>query len=781
MMFERLRRNAASGGLQFDPSSLLGLANVSPNLIAIAVDGTFVFANPAADGFLCAGRSGELLGRQALDWIHPEDRARAGEMIEEVGATGQAPVWSGIRLVSSDGRVLTLDVSATPVEFGGRRGLIFNGRDDSETRRAHAALVESERRYQSLAAAAPVSIFRLDAYGNCVYLNRRWSEVTGIPIEEAIGRSWLELVVAPGKELARKVWAKITSAPAEYRAEHEIGHRDGSSVHALTQVVPETDADGRVVGYVGTSTDLSELKRAQHALARSEERLRLALQAASLVIWEADLNSSRIEWSEGAASVLGLPDGALPSDLNAAWALIRPDYMTFRDGSARESLESGEPFEVEARLPIKGIPPRWVLARGQAHIDASRNSRRIVGVVADVTARRQIAEERAVLEQKLVEAQRLESLGLLAGGVAHDFNNLLVGILGNAELALARLGGDAPARALVEGIREAGLRAAELAHQILAYSGNQPTMRQRVDLAALARDTLLLLRTSLPPHARLSVEAPDRPAWVAGDPTQLRQVLMNLLLNAGEALPKSGGEVRVRIEHLSEAAAEESSPAEWVVLDVADSGVGMDAQTRARIFDPFFTTRTSGRGLGLAVVHGLVRGHGGTIEVESEAGVGTRMRVRLPAAMPEAEAARVAGEAPSEREAEDGARVLVVDDERAVREVVRLTLELAGHRVLLAANAAEAHALLETHAGAIDAIVLDLTLGTESSEQVLSEIRARSADVPVLVTSGYPEEDAIGRLAGLGISAFVQKPFTPARLTAAVSRALAERTRTRSD
>ncbi|MEX2205136.1 MAG: PAS domain S-box protein [Myxococcota bacterium] len=779
-MFERLRRNAASGGLQFDPSSLLGLANVSPNLVAIAVDGTLVFANPAAEGFLCAARRGGLLGRQALDCIHRDDRPQALEMIERVRETGQAPVWTGLRLIGEDGRPLLLDVSATPVAFGGQPALILVGRDDSEAQRAHAALIASEHRYQSLAAAAPVAIYRLDAQGKCVYLNRRWSEMTGIPTEEALGLRWVDLVADELQAFANEVWRQIVAGPGEYRAEHDIHQRGGSTISVLTHVVAETDAAGSVVGWVGTMTDLTDLKEAEAALARSEERLRLALQGASLVTWEADLDAGRIVWSEGAASVLGLPEGSLPSDLGAAWALIRPDYMTFRSGSARESLESGEPFEVEAQLPFKGIPPRWVLARGQARVDASRNARLIVGVVADVTARRQIADERALLEQKLVEAQRLESLGLLAGGVAHDFNNLLVGILGNAELALGRLTTDAPARALVEGIREAGLRAAELAHQILAYSGREPTTRQRVDLAELARDTLGLLRSTLPLQARLDVEAPERPAFVAGDPTQLRQVLMNLLLNAGESLPDGGGDVRVRIERVAASATDASAPREWIALDVVDSGVGMDAQTRARIFDPFYTTRASGRGLGLAVVHGIVRGHGGTIEVESEPGHGTRMRVRLPAADDAAEAPRHAAAPAGETEAVESARVLVVDDERAVREVVRLTLEVAGHRVLLAANAAEARALLESHGDAIDAIVLDLTLGPESSEHVLAAIRARSSDVPVLVTSGYPEEEAIARLAALGVSAFVQKPFTPARLQAAVARALAERRRSKS-
>ena len=778
-MFERLRRRPAIGGLQFDSASLLGLATVSPNLVAIAVDGTLVFANPAAEAFLCSGARGVLAGRPVLDLIHADDRAGARELLARIRETGQAPVWTGVRLITADGRPLELEVSATPVEFGGERAVMIVGRDDREVRRAVAALKESERRYQSLAAAAPVAIYRLDAAGTCVYLNRRFTELTGIPTEEAIGRSWLDLVSDKSKTFAHEAWRRIVAGPGEVRAETKVRHRDGSTLQVLTQVVAETDADGQVIGWVGTLTDLTDLKVVELALARSEERLRFALQAASMVSWEADLDAGRVDWSEGAATVLGLPDGALPSEIDRALSLIGPEAVTFRSGSARESLEHGEPFEIEVRFAAEDAAPHWILVRGQARAMGSRGERRIVGVIADVTARREIEAERAALEQKLVESQRLESLGLLAGGVAHDFNNLLVGILGNAELALSRLTRDAPARALVEGIRDAGVRAAELAHQILAYSGRGPMARQPVDLAELARDSLGLLHASLPPNARVSVEAPDRLPFVEGDPTQLRQVLMNLLLNAGESLPKDGGEVRVRLEHLALPTTDDSAPMDWLVLDVVDTGVGMDALTRARIFDPFYTTRASGRGLGLAVVHGIVRAHGGSIEVESDPGRGTRMRVLLPAvaAVAAARAVPVASNVIAEVES---ALVLVVDDERAVREVMRLVLESAGHRVLLAANAAEARAEVEAHGCAIGAIVLDLTLGPETSEDVLAEIRARSADVPVLVMSGYPEAEAMARLASLGVSAFVQKPFTPTRLTAGVARALSER-RTQSD
>jgi PAS domain S-box-containing protein len=604
-------------------------------------------------------------------------------------------------------------------------------------------------------------------------LNERWSELLGIPVEEALGRSWVELVSDEGKPLAAEVWRRIVAGPGEYRAEHQLRRRAGDILHVLSQVAPERDARGVVVGWVGTLTDLTDLKHAEFALADSEERLRVALEAAGMASWDADLESARIQWSPNAGSVLGMPDAELPRTGQEGWRLIQPGEVVHRMGNARESLERREPFEIELRVARDGEEPRWILVRGQGRAADSNRGRRVVGVVADVTARHRLAAEREALENERRESQRLESLGLLAGGVAHDFNNLLVGILGNAELALTRLAEEAPVRPLIEELRAAAARAADLAHQILAYSGRGALQSGPVDVAELARDTLALLRPSLPPTARLHLECPTEPQPVAGDVTQLQQVLMNLVTNGCESLDERGGDVTIRISRRSESEPE-GTASDWIALEVADTGCGMDPQTRARIFDPFFTTRTTGRGLGLAVVHGIVRAHGGSIDVDSALGEGTRMRLRLPASRAP-RAKEVLSSVPGVAPVVASALVLVVDDERAVRGVARLALEAAGHRVLVAANGEEASALLKEHAAEIGAIVLDLTLGRESSESVLTEIRARASDVPVLVTSGYPQEEAIARLSALGVCAFVQKPFTPAQLVESIGCALAGR------
>ncbi len=777
-MFERLRRRSGSSGLSFSLASLEGVAENSPNLLGISCDGVVVFFNATARRLLGASHPSALVGRDVLDVFHPSERARIAPLLARVSETGVALTWTVVRLVDLEGHDFDLEVTAARIEYQGRGALLLVGRNLHDVRRVHDALQASERRYETLAAVAPVAIYRLDLRGHIVYVNQRWLEITGIPRDEAIGRSWLDLVSDRGKAHADEIWRAIVSGEGEYRGEHELIQRGGATLQILTHVAPEKDASGRAAGWIGTLVDVTAIKAAERALADSEEHLRVAFDAAKMASWEVDLESGRVSWSPNAAQVLDAAPHLLALTAPELWSAIRPSEVSFREGSARESLARGEPFQVEARFQRGGGTPRWMLVRGQARPAAGGRGRRVIGVVADVTAQRQLAEERARLEEKLLEAQRLESLGLLAGGIAHDFNNLLVGILGNAELALARIPEASPARVLVEDVREASVRAAELAHQILAYSGREPVSRGPVDLAKLGREVLGPLRASLRADARLELEAPPRAVHALGDETQLRQVLMNLVTNACQSLPESGGSVRVRLLPAQLASHRDDPTPDWIVLEVADDGCGMSAQTRARVFDPFFTTRPTGRGLGLAVVHGIVRGHGGTIEIESEPGAGTCVRVQLPAC---GEPSLRSDPPPRPRSERDfrGALVGFVDDERAVREVARIALESAGFRVCLASNATETRALLAEHGAELALVVLDLSLGLDSSETVLAGIRARAPHVPVLVTSGYPEEEAIGRLAKLGVSGFVQKPFTPSKLVAGIESALDEARATR--
>ena len=729
------------------------------------VAGQLVYVSPSIERVLGYGQEEWLreLAPRAAQLTHPDDLPRAVALFRN----GEFPPVIELlqRVRHRDGEYRWLHTLGRRTESAaGEARVVMVSRDVTEEQRALEELRQSEARFQSLARAAPVGIFRIDHKGRHIYLNERWSELTGIPIADALANPGARPLHRDddGKILEISRRARLEGKPL--RVEQRIIRPDGELRWVLTQAVPEYDADGAFAGWLGTLTDLTEKKASDAALEVSEERLRLALEASDMCTWEWNAPQGHVSWSQNAARVFGLPDGeSMPTTTEEVSALVHPDDLESGRELAYQSIARGEPFELEFRLaPRPGAPERWILMRGHG---APQLDGRAIGVVANVSGRHRAEQERGELEARLREAKHLESLGLLAGGVAHDFNNLLVGILGNADLALDRSGRDALLREHLEEIQRSGDRAAALVRQILAFAGRERVVRERIDLRAVVDDTIDSLRRVLPPRTKLDWNPPRSPIWLDADGTQLRQVLMNLIVNASEAMPAGGG--RVGVSLLRPEAAPGEPPA--VAIEVADTGQGIEAGALPQIFAPFFTTKGAGRGLGLAVAHGIVRAHGGSLQIESVVGCGTRIRVLLPSG--DRSAPGLPGSAELERPDPPPGQgtVLVVDDERGVREVARRALEASGYSVLVAANRAEAVAQVRAHGGEIGAIVLDLTLGAESGESVLAALREIARSTPVLAISGYAPDDTLRRLDALGIAGFVQKPFTAAALATQIA------------
>ena len=415
--------------------------------------------------------------------------------------------------------------------------------------------------------------------------------------------------------------------------------------------------------------------------------------------------------------------------------------------------------------------------------DATGGTVGAVVVFRDVTRDEEAEAERRRIERRIREAQKLESLGMLAGGVAHDFNNLLVAILGNASLARADLPEDSPARESLEQIETASRRAADLARQMLAYSGRGRFDVQAVDVNAVVGEVADLLRASIPKGARIELElAPGLPA-IEADATQLRQVVMNLVINAGEAIGDADGRIVVRTllvdadeAYLAETVLDDELPAgRYLGLEVADTGTGMDPATRGRIFDPFFSTKFTGRGLGLAAVLGIVRGHQGAIQVYSEPDGGSRFRVLLPIRGEAEPSPPPAPAASTRRDWKARGTVLVIDDEPGVRAVAGAMLRRAGLEVVSAADGVEGVAVFRERANAIDVVLLDLTMPRMGGAETFEAIREIRPDARVILTSGFSEEEAGSRFVGRGLAGFIQKPFTADDLASAIAAALENR------
>ncbi len=416
----------------------------------------------------------------------------------------------------------------------------------------------------------------------------------------------------------------------------------------------------------------------------------------------------------------------------------------------------------------------------------TRRIQQLAHELRDEIRRRERAEAaRRRLDAKLRDAQKLESLGLLAGGIAHDFNNLLTGILGNADLALLELSSESPGREELEEIRLASTRAAELTRQMLAYSGRGHVQLTTLDLSRLVEEMIHLLEPSVSKRAQLRCHCARPLPAVLGDPTQIRQVVMNLITNASDALGEESGMISVRTGvrdadagYLAEALLDATpAPGRHVFVEVCDDGCGMDEATLARIFDPFFTTKSKGRGLGLATALGIVRSHQGAIRVESRTGSrsvrGTRFTVLLPAAEGVATEARSAARGDGETWRGSGT-VLVVDDEEPVRRLAARVLGRLGFSVRTAADGREGLEAFQKHADEIVAVVLDLTMPGMSGAETLRAMRTVRPGATILLSSGYDADDSIRTLGGEQPDGFLQKPYSARGLARALRAVLGD-------
>lgn len=521
----------------------------------------------------------------------------------------------------------------------------------------------------------------------------------------------------------------------------------------------------------------AELARVNDSLRASEERYRIVSELGSDLSFSFRVQPDGSVEGEWVTHALEAITGfSVPEMSHARWlALIHPeDRRGVAEAFAAARRTGRGTFTF--RIVRKDGGVRWLEARER--VTQAADGLRVVGAARDVSEAREAEQERLRLERQMLEAQRLESLGLVTGGVAHDFSNVLTVILGNLRLALAELPAAHPLRPRLERALAAADHGAGLTEQMLVYAGRAPQAQKPVNLSALVGEMLDLARAALPAHVQLcEALAPD--VWVQGDETQLRQVVLNLVANAGEAMGVRPGRVELTAALVQADARELASaqggaglaPGRYALLEVVDDGPGMDPATRERVFEPFFSTKLSGRGLGLAAVLGIVRGHGGAVALASEPGRGSRFRVLLPCAAAAARAGPAAGAEVLEA-AGQPARVLLIDDQEPVLELARELLGRAGYEVETALGGREGLARFEADPTRFDAVLLDLAMPELDGEQVGRAIRALRADLPLLLVSGFAADPASGRFAALRPAAFLRKPYGPEELAAALARML---------
>ena len=733
-------------------------------------EGLYTYASSAVEQLL-GYKPEQVVGkRHFYDLFVPEEREQLKRSAFEIFARKEPFRGFVNRNVRKDGDIVWLLTSGVAIldeagELLGYRGV---DTDITERTRAEQALRASEERYRTLIENLPQSIFHKDRNSAFISCNQSFAQDLGVTPEEVVGKTDYDFFP---RDLAEKYRADdqriMASGVAEEIEERHVRQDEEIFVHVVK--TPLRDDAGDVAGLLGIFWDITERKKAEEALRESEARYRLLAENVSDVIWTMDLDLNFTYVSPSVTAVEGftveeamarpLEDHLAPHSLELVRRIYEEDKERFSSGL--DALPESRTIEIEHRR--KDGTMIWSEVTVSLLRDDADRPAGILGVSRDITQRKR-------LQAQIQHAQKLESLAVLAGGIAHDFNNLLMGILGNASLVLMQMDQHAALRRNVEQIETAGMRAAELAKQMLAYSGKGKLVVEPINLSGLVGEMAHLLEAAISKKAVLKYDFAESIPIIEGDATQLRQVVMNLITNASEALEDKSGVISINTcimeadrAYLSDTYVDDQLPAGfYVYLEVSDTGAGMDEETRRRIFDPFFTTKFMGRGLGLAAVLGIIRGHKGAIRVYSEPQKGTTFKVLFPCSEQSAKAE--VAEVKTEDDWRGHGTILVVDDEKTVRSVAKMMLEAFGFDVLTADDGAEAVAVYREHADEIRAVLLDMTMPRLSGEQAFTELRRVRPDVCVVLSSGYNEQEATEQFAGKGLAGFIQKPYQAAAL-----------------
>jgi len=522
--------------------------------------------------------------------------------------------------------------------------------------------------------------------------------------------------------------------------------------------------------------------RYRRGSAACESQFRQVVESIPEVFWIGSPDWKRLDYVSSAYErVWGRSCRSLYDD-PASWIdCVVPEDRPRVEAELRRRMagEAAAPTWTPYRIRHDDASIRWIRTRSFPICNRRGQVRRIIGIAEDVTGRIESEQDRRSLEVQVQHAQKLESLGVLAGGIAHDFNNLLVSMLGNADLALMELPTVSSARGYVEDIKIAAARAADLTNQMLAYSGKGRFLVEVFDINELVREMTNLLEVSISKKAVLKYQLCDTPCHVEADVSQVRQVLMNLVTNASDAIDQTSGIITIGTgvmeadaAYLAETYLDDDLPGgTYVYMEISDTGCGMNEQTKGRLFDPFFTTKFTGRGLGLAAVLGIIRGHRGAIKVNTELGKGSTFRVLFPCSSKVAHVLTAGGEDPHHDYRGSGT-ILIIDDEETVRSVGKLMLQRKGFRVLTAADGREGVEVFRRHQDKIVAVLLDVTMPRMSGEEAYRNMQRIRGDVKVILCSGYTRQDATSRFAGKGLAGFIQKPFGAEQLVGAVRQTL---------
>jgi len=645
---------------------------------------------------------------------------------------------------------------------------------------AQDALRHSEERYRTIVETASEGIWTLDENFNTTFVNRRLAEMLGYRADAMIGRSVLDFAGKRSGASDARLLLQYSLHNASEEHEVALARNDGSELCVLLKSSPIRQSASQDDGTLVMLTDITERKRAAERLQAFEDRTRFALEVANVGVWDADFVTETARWSEQLEAQYGLKPGTFGGTLEAFISHIHPEDRAEVIEKIAAAGESGLDFSMSNRAIWPDGSVHWLTNQGRVELGAHGEPLRGTGISQDVT-------ERRALEQQFQQAQKMEAVGRLAGGVAHDFNNLLSVIMGWTELVLADLPADSPIRDSLDEVLRAAAGATSLTKQLLAFSRQQIVKPSVFDPNDVVVETQKMLRRLIGEDVKLVTRLDPGLGRVKMDQGQLEQVIVNLVVNSRDAMPM-GGTVTVETKNValdreSARTAADLAPGDYIVLSVSDTGSGMSTEVQARLFEPFFTTKESnkGTGLGLATSYGIVKQAGGHIAVDSTQGAGSTMSVFLPRSM------AITDPSPGTAAATSRGTelVLLVEDDLAVRRVTTGMLKSMGYSVISVGSGEEALKLLSDGLN-VQLLLTDVVLaGGMNGPALVREVRAQWPRLSVLFASGYTSDAASLRDLLDSGAEIVEKPFTANSLGRSVrhvldARSEAERSRARS-
>jgi PAS domain S-box-containing protein len=815
------------------------LIDNAPEAVVVidAQSGRFVDSNPQALALF--GLKVAALHEAGVALISPERQPNGRTSHEEArlhieeALAGGAPVFEWWHRDRS-GREFPCEVRLLRLPHEGRELVRGSITEITERKQAERQLRETLTLQRTILNSASHAIISSSPDGVITLFNPAAEQLLGYTAAEVVGRRTPELIHDPielaeraaalSLELGRTIRFGFEVVTASARLgppsseEWTYVRKDGGRVPVNLVVSALRDEGGGIGGFLCMATDITARRQAELQLAHERTAMESMARGVALneVLTQLVLGHEKLFTGTIGSVVLldatgrklrgavaphlppefyrlidgmeiGLKAGSCGAAIFTGRTVIAEDIASDRHWTEYRDLALAHGLKACWSTPIRsgqGVvmgafalyyrEPRTPRAAELAAITSSSQ------LAALVIERHQTDEARVNLERKLQETQKLESLGVLAGGIAHDFNNLLTGILGNSSLASMELPEDSPIQDYLGQINQASLRAADLCKQMLAYSGRGRFVVQKLDINRLIEETTHLLQISISKQAVLRFNLAKGLPTIEADATQIRQVVMNLVINASEAIGEKSGVISIstgltRIDHAylgGTIAAPDIPEGEYVSMEISDTGTGMSAETRAKIFDPFFSTKFTGRGLGLAAVLGILRGHKGALKVYSELGRGTTFKLLFPCATGPAEtAASVVTARPTWR---GKGLVLVADDEETIRTTTARMLRALGFDTALAANGREAVDAFRENPAAFVLVLLDLTMPHMDGEQAFTELRRLQPDVRVVLMSGFNRQEAVARFTGKGLASFLQKPFSVEALTEVMRTVLAK-------